>query len=397
MPNSNRLMFLDNIRYFIIFFVMLQHVALIYIGQAGNVFLQRLFQLIVSITDVFMMPPLFFFAGYFALNSITRHGTANFISGKFKRIWLPWLAGVILLIPISIYLLRIAELEASPLRYGLFFLAFMKSAVTFHTGYYISGEFGPRHLWFLSNLFVLFLCFAGYRELKRQVSGNLFPLLDDSSQKSAPPLAVLFIAAVLSGLAFFAASMIFTWGYRTITILNLVYFEPSRITFYIIYFITGVYAASRGWFSGETKLGNPVCWAVSGIVILVLFSYVILFMSSNLTVTGKFLASLLRAALCISMFGAMLTYSRAYWNRPNPIDTFFSRNSYTVYIIHYPINAAFAVLLMTLSVPVIVKAAILFLATATLSYLASEFAVRRHVGYAVAAVVVMNAALMGMM
>jgi hypothetical protein len=31
-----RLVFLDNMRYFIIFFVILQHVALIYVGQAGR-------------------------------------------------------------------------------------------------------------------------------------------------------------------------------------------------------------------------------------------------------------------------------------------------------------------------------------------------------------------------
>ena len=392
--SGGRLFFLDTIRYFIIFFVILQHVALIYIGQAGNSLLRQSFQLIISITDVFMMPPMFFVAGYFALASIRHHGASNFIAGKFKRIWLPWLAGVLLLIPISVYCLRIAEGGDVSARYFPFWLAFMKSALTFHTGYYVSGEFTPRHLWFLSNLFVLFLCFAGFWKVHSWFKTRKPHMIVRSDARHFPPPLVLAIAAILCGILFFAASLAFTWGYRTITVLNLIYFEPSRVTFYIIYFLVGVYAASKNWFGGNAHLGRPLIWGAASLALIAAFSSVVLFQPFAMDNGGKLLVSLLRSAVCMATFVALITCGRAYWNRPNPIDGFFSRNSYAVYIIHYPINAALAVLLMTLAAPVIVKAAILFIATAAISYLASEYTVRKHPGYAVGAAVAVNAVLM---
>jgi surface polysaccharide O-acyltransferase-like enzyme len=396
--NSNRLVFLDNIRYFIIFFVILQHVALIYIGQAGRgTVLQQLFQLIISITDVFIMPPLFFVAGYFALKSMKRHGTANFVAGKFKRIWLPWLAGVLLLIPISLFCLRMAEQGDVSMRFYPYWLNFMKSAVAFHTGYYVSGQFTPRHLWFLSNLFVFFLGFAGFREVYKRISARKPLATVQPDGKHFSPLIVLTIVAILSGLAFFVASLAFTWGYRAITVLNLIYFEPSRVTFYIIYFIVGIYAAPRNWFDGNARLGRPIVWCAASLVLVAVFSYVILFLPFDMPTGGKFLVSILRSAVCIAMFGAMMTCGRVYWNRPNPVDSIFSRNSYTVYIIHYPINAALAMLLMTLAAPVMVKAAILFITTAALSYLASEYAVRKYAGYAVGAAVLMNVVMLAVL
>jgi hypothetical protein len=121
---------------------------------------------------------------------------------------------------------------------------------------------------------------------------------------------------------------------------------------------------------------------------------VILFLPFDMPTGGKFLVSMHRSAVCISTFGALLTFGLASWNRPNPLEGFFSRNSYTGYIIHYPINAALAVLLVSLALPVGVKAAVLFTGTVALSYLASEFLVRRHVGISVALAAAVNAILL---
>jgi hypothetical protein len=273
----------------------------------------------------------------------------------------------------------------------------MQSALTFRIGYYIPEQFTPRHLWFLSNLFVLFLVFAACWKVYEQTPSNKAVISAESQRKPFPPLGVLTIAAVLSGLAFFAASLIFTWGYRAITVLSLVYFEPSRVTFYIIYFIAGVFAASRNWFGGNARLGRPIVWGMASLVLIAVYSYIILFRPFDMPAGGKFLMSLLRSALCMSTFGALLTFGHAFWNKPNPVDGFFSRNSYTVYIIHYPINTALAAAMISCAIPVAVKAAALFAGTVAISYLASEYVVRRHVGISVAAAAAVNVILLAVL
>ena len=85
---ETRLPFLDNIRWLIILFVILHHVALIYVVWDGDSDTVRsAFKLIISLTDVFMMPMMFFIAGFLALPSIRQHGLGEFLIRKFKRIW----------------------------------------------------------------------------------------------------------------------------------------------------------------------------------------------------------------------------------------------------------------------------------------------------------------------
>ncbi len=392
---ENRLVFLDNIRHFIIFFVILQHVALVFMGHGGGRVTRDVFQIIVSITDVFMMPAMFFVAGYFALRSIERHGAAVFVAGKFTRIWLPWLAGVLLLIPVSIwcmYLIRMAARGEAPMHYLAYWLNFMRDAASFHTGYIASADsFSHRHLWFLSNLFVFFLVFAGIWEIRGRMTRNSEKRPEG---KPLPPLMVMVLATVISGAAFFAASLLFTWGYRAILVANLIHFEPSRLMFYIVYFAMGIYACSRGWFDGNARLGGPKVWIVLCVVLLAAYSYMILFAPFDVPAWAKLLVSMFRSALCIAVFGALMTAGFAHWNRPDPVDGFLARNAYTVYIIHYPVNAALAVAMISLAAPVMVKAAVLYILTAVLSYVASEYIVRRHIGLSVAAAVLVNVVMM---
>jgi glucan biosynthesis protein C len=51
-----------------------------------------------------MMTVLFFIAGYFALPSLEKRGGKRFVIGKLKRLGLPWLVVIVLLLPVLDYL-----------------------------------------------------------------------------------------------------------------------------------------------------------------------------------------------------------------------------------------------------------------------------------------------------
>jgi fucose 4-O-acetylase-like acetyltransferase len=53
--------------------------------------------------DVFMMPVLFFVAGYFALTSLEKKGTWEFLKDKVKRLVVPWALAVLIFVPLVVY------------------------------------------------------------------------------------------------------------------------------------------------------------------------------------------------------------------------------------------------------------------------------------------------------
>jgi hypothetical protein len=105
---GNRIHFLDNLRTFMIFLVVLCHSGLVYesSGVGASFWIvddpatNNLSGLVNIILDILMMPALFFISGYFAPASRNSKTAWAFIKGRFTRLVLPWLVGVLTLIPL---------------------------------------------------------------------------------------------------------------------------------------------------------------------------------------------------------------------------------------------------------------------------------------------------------
>ena len=103
---KQRIYFLDNLRTFLVFLVVVIHAGSVYESildsswivsdpmKNDNIGLVRL------ILDVFVMFILFFISGYFIPNSVQQKPPRQFIVSKLKRIMLPWLLAVLTLIPL---------------------------------------------------------------------------------------------------------------------------------------------------------------------------------------------------------------------------------------------------------------------------------------------------------
>ena len=102
---------------------------------------------------VWRIPLFFFLAGFFALQTLERHGAVEFAKKRFKRLVVPYF---------------VAVYTVGPMIY-----------VVFHLGWYLTGQcswdqmwphiplperlaenfFGPLHLWFLQELIILSAAF----------------------------------------------------------------------------------------------------------------------------------------------------------------------------------------------------------------------------------------------
>ena len=145
------------------------------------------------------------------------------------------------------------------------------------------------------------------------------------------------------------------WGYHAIIIASIIHFEPSRLVYQGIYFALGVYAYSRRWFSGGKAPGTLVVWAPVCVLLLIIQIFFLFNGSLELTVGMKFVFSLLRSFLCLSIFIVLLFLAYRFWNSPSSVDRKMGANSYTIYVIHYPLHAAFALMLLGLKINILVK------------------------------------------
>jgi fucose 4-O-acetylase-like acetyltransferase len=106
--DEERILFFDNIRYLMVLLVVVLHIACGYSNYttwwAVNDDNSAFCDFILRLLGVFLMPTLFFIAGYFALQSLHRKGTWLFIKSKMIRLGIPWLIGVVLLGPVRTYI-----------------------------------------------------------------------------------------------------------------------------------------------------------------------------------------------------------------------------------------------------------------------------------------------------
>ena len=106
-----RLFYIDNIRWLMIFFVIVVHSAVIY-GPVGQFFgfedrseelgpSEFILAFINILLQSFFMGILFLIAGYFVPNSLARKGRRRFIWDRFKRLGIPALIFMLFLATIA--------------------------------------------------------------------------------------------------------------------------------------------------------------------------------------------------------------------------------------------------------------------------------------------------------
>ena len=156
-PKGNRIYFLDNLRTFMIFLVVLYHAGGVYesSGIWASFWLvddpatNNLAGILNIIIDIFVMPTVFFISGFFApLSTKNKKGWA-FLKHRFKRLIIPWIIAVLTLIPL----------------YKIIFLYSRKLPQESWTTYFhwSNGIWNQNWLWFLPVLFlfsILYLLFS---------------------------------------------------------------------------------------------------------------------------------------------------------------------------------------------------------------------------------------------
>lgn len=149
--------YIDNLRTFCVLLLVPYHAAMAFNnwGEQNYILLgsSDILSAFVMAVAPWLMPLMFLLAGMSARLSMAKRSPGEFIAERAKRLLLPFVAGVLTVMPILAYLGDVANNGYDGgffAHYAVFFTRF-----TDFTGY--DGGFGIGHLWFLPTLFVIAL------------------------------------------------------------------------------------------------------------------------------------------------------------------------------------------------------------------------------------------------
>lgn len=362
--SKQRLWFFDNLRAFIVLLVVVFHVGMGYTTwdlswwYVNDSQQNKVFDWFILSTDVYMMPVLFFIAGYFALPALLQKGMAAFWRGKLRRIVLPWLVGAVLIAPLIAYS-AIFSRTAAPPDYFAFW------AHDFWGPYWQQA-----HYWFLEVLALFYLFFAVVYKL----SPSYFKAGPDPG---LPAAWFLPLFAVFSGMPFFVANLFF-WSDLWLPIKPVLMIQPVRIGLYACYFGLGIYAWKKAWFTAGGYRPRLLTWGSAAVAMLVVFTaYRVTYtLTPNIPVLYKAGHALAYAFFSLTAtFGFIALFQKfadsdAYlWRR-------LAANSYTIYFIHQCVVIPVAYTVQKVQMNIWVKYAGVSAVVVVLCFLIAEYVIR---------------------
>ncbi len=349
----NRVFFLDNLRTIIIVFVVVYHAGGVYesTGAWASFWIvddpatNDLSGLLGLVLDIFLMATMFFISGYFAPASLSDRTGWMFIKGKFRRLALPWIIAVLILVPL----------------YKVIFLYSRNLPQEDWLSYFhISSPTSQNWLWFLPVLL-------------------LFNLLYVAVSKSGMglPKASLRTAAI----GMFLVGWVYSTGMDLLdlqgwTLTWLIDFQNERLLIYFMFFQFGALCGQRGAFDAEPG-SKRIYIVVNGVSWIPITLYAV-FLIFPLLNTGEVIVSKIADRVIlwfffqVSLFCLVFTMIETFWryrNKQGKLSRELNRNSYYVYIIHLIVLGGLASSMLNIAMPSLSKHLVLVVATLVASNL----------------------------
>lgn len=168
MPDQNRIYELDWLRVFLIFAVFLHHVLMPFNGDDWHIMnteSSKLLDDIMVYFEQFRLPSLFFIAGVGSYLLLSKISSKQFIKDKFLRLFIPFVLGMMVVVPPQTYFEDTQAFES-----------------LWHAYPQLALDFQPNHLWFIEYLLVFsFLAVPLYQMVQADIFKNTYQRFESLS------------------------------------------------------------------------------------------------------------------------------------------------------------------------------------------------------------------------
>jgi surface polysaccharide O-acyltransferase-like enzyme len=352
---SDRLLFIDNTRWFIIILVVLMHLNVTY-SNMGLWYYQEpaelgplsglLFGMYGSLNQAYFMGLLFLIAGYFVPGSFDKKGANQFILDKMLRLGVPTLIYMLLIHPITM-MIYYAFSQSLPHNIGSWYMDYILSFSFLSTS-------GP--LWFTLALLIFTVVYALIRQIGKKSKGG-------DTNSTPVVLTHKMVLGVIGTISIFAflTRIFIPAGATLFNNLTGNFMQLGFFPSYIVLFIVGIiayrkdipanlsYKFGKFWLKLALFLGIPLWFVmmVGGGDNLVLFFGGLHWQSAAYSAWESF--------FCVAVSIGLLVLFREKFNRQGQLSSFLSENAFGVYVFHAPIVVAITMSLSNVTITPIVK------------------------------------------
>ncbi len=355
---GSRIYFLDILRTFLVFLVVLNHSGWVYESSGVGAFFwivddnstNDLAGKINLIIDIFVMSAIFFISGYFAPKSLKSKSAWKFLKTKLKRLIVPWIIAVFTLIPL----------------YKVIFLYSRNIPQENWTTYFhfTNGIYNQNWLWFLPVLFLFDMLYLCITKLKLK--------LPETGLKTA--IASVFVVGLIYSIVM---DLFKLEGWTKTVLLD---FQNERLFIYFLMFLLGGLCFKLKTFDSKPK-GRILFFAVLCLFWIPISIYRHFYIQS-FVYPGNFIYSeagdsfimwfnFHLSLLCL-MYLVINTF-RYYLDNNGKIRNVINNNSYNVYIIHTVVLGGIATAILNSAIPSLLKYFILVVSTYIVSNLLVYF------------------------
>jgi len=314
------------------------------------------FDLIVAFNETYFMPLLFFISGMFVWQSLATKGARKYLKGRMIRLGLPFIIGVVFLIPLAYYpaVLQVGQLTGVEFQYGVFWLGMIRSGF---------GTAGP--LWFLW-LLLAFNCLATLLYRVTPLPGYL--ITGRSTIIFGHPVAFFGVLLGISIAVYLPVALII--GPLKWIGIGPFHAQASRIMLYLVYFLAGTAVGVCGFDCSAFRSDGALTkhwwvWLAVGLMSFILFIItLVVFTAMNRTIVSEFSFVVCCGATVLGMTGLFLRFAK---RRIGVLDS-LSENSYGIYIVHFVFVTWLQYLLLGSNLAPGVKGMVVFAATLMLSW-----------------------------
>jgi len=322
---------------------------------------------IVSFIHLFRMQLFFLMAGFFAQLVIDRKGFGHLVRDRFKRILLPFLAGVLLLMPIHVILMNGINLNSPSSYYNdswgeLSFWQQVRSIFLFGA---FDGEPGLKegliHFWFL---YFLLIFYAAHFLLR--------PLFLRLGIKSIPGLGGFMKLVVGTRWGFLVLALLcFPFHFLLVSVM----FWPSgfnapllHLAFYFLFYLFGAALyihrdllaamARHSWLligvslpfillvsgpsdrldGGAPMITDLTTWTIFDTATLEFRAPVLYWEGIVHSGWDKVLMVFIRVSLCWALCLGFIGLAHRYLDKPRPAVRYLADSAYWVYWVHLPVT-----------------------------------------------------------
>jgi len=315
---TERQYFIDWLRIFLIFSVFVFHIGMFFNTWDWHVKNPTEYGGLLKNVMIFLgkwrMPLLFLISGAGTYYALGKRTTGKYLGERFKRLMIPLIAGIFILVPVQVYLEKADQYNSLLSFYPHMF-----------EGIYPSGNFSWHHLWFIAYLFIISLFFSPFLKLFRSNGYLRFSIWLEGFAARRLSLNAAVIILVVSQVLLRPYFPEDTHG-----LVN----DWAAMAYYIIFFLAGFILLSNKNIIESIRKQKNLYLAEAALASAMMFSSPHIFLDES---TADLVWGISSIFLAWSCGLAAIGYARQYLNHDSTFRKVANEAIYPFYLLHQPV------------------------------------------------------------